>query len=332
MTLLLSMSYALACAGLVHEEGALAESGASTTVFEQGDGETTVTFEVLYEGDAEDFGWIVPVPAAVLSVEDGDQEQLDGLKQNSAPLVYTPTPVAEERKGCGPASKGSDEALRGGADNGIEITAQGFTGSYDYVVVEATDATALTEWASGNGWSIAGVQADLQHYIDLGHRFVLLDLHADAVESGTIAMPPVAIRYASEELRFPSVMAHSGDDQHNSVYVIGDSRAQLTEGWTHKDLGDLYGADATAVFEEALTDMGVERTWGRTWAQPYGGRFATRFDLIAGADLHDRDAIFGLDGTTTTLTTTIELDGSGGQALMLLLPLVGLLGLRRRQA
>ena len=48
-------STALGCAGLVHDDEALAESGASETVFERLDGSVEVTYEVVYEGDATDF-------------------------------------------------------------------------------------------------------------------------------------------------------------------------------------------------------------------------------------------------------------------------------------
>ena len=42
---------------------------------------------------------------------------------------------------------------------GVTVVGEGFTGTYDYVVVEATDAHALTDWAAGAGWSLASVQA-----------------------------------------------------------------------------------------------------------------------------------------------------------------------------
>lgn len=329
----LFISAALACAGLVHEAGALAESGASQTVFDVGDGEVTVTYEVVYEGDAGDFGWIVPVPAAVLSVEEGDADRLVALAERTAPEVYQDLPAEAPRGGC------FSRATKGGADNTLEgrngdvvVLVEGFTGTYSYIVVEATDSQALTAWADAGGWSLSGVEADLQHYVELGHPFVLVELRPEALALEPTALPPLAIRYASEEVRFPSVMARHGEAQRSTVYVVGDSRAELVAGWTHEDLDEVYDVgEATEVFDARLSELGADRTWGRTWSGEGEGAFLTRFDLLAEAALHDRDAVFGFDGTTVASSTTIRL-GVGSQSWVLLPLGLLMVGWRRRRA
>ncbi len=336
MWLAVLVSTALGCAGLVHEEGALAESGASETVFELFDGETEVTYEVVYEGDADAFGWIVPVPGEVLSVSDGDADWLEALRSASSPEVYREEPYEEETRGCfrSGASKGDGANLAGGGTQDVVILGEGFTGTYDYVVVEATDAAALTAWAEEGGWSIAGVSVDLQHYIDLGHPLVLLDLHPDSGETdGLRSLPPVTIRYGSEELRFPSMMARSGGmAQRSTIYVLGETRAEVADGWSFEDVSELNGpGEAADLFEERLMELGADRTWARTWSGQAEGRFLTRFDLYAEAVVHDRDAIFDFDGTTYEERLSIYLWDASGQAWLLLPLALGSVAARRRR-
>lgn len=328
-------STALGCAGLVHDDEALAESGASETVFERLDGSVEVTYEVVYEGDATDFGWVVPIPGEVLEVVDGDAERLARLRTTSAPEVFVEAP-AEAKKGCfGGSAKGGDgranDALAGG--NGVDVLAEGFTGTYGYAVVAADDAAALAAWADAGGWSLAGVQADLQHYLDLGQPLVLFDLHPDAAETGPArALPPITVRYAGDALAFPAVMARSGGlEQRTTVYVLADSRADLVDGWSVVDLDEVNGAgEAADVLAERLRDLGADRTWARTWAGNAEGRFLTRFDLLAEAADHTDDAIFAPDGTTYGQALAIYV-WEPGEA-WLLLPLGALLlGARRRR-
>ena len=66
LTLLALMSAALPCAGIVHEDGVLAESDGAEILVQPTDGQVTVTYEVAYAGDAAEFAarGRAPVPAA----------------------------------------------------------------------------------------------------------------------------------------------------------------------------------------------------------------------------------------------------------------------------
>jgi len=342
MLLATLVATAFGCAGLVHEEGEFAESGSSEAIFEVLDGEIEVTYEVVYEGDAASFGWIVPVPGEVLAVEDGDEELLAALREDSEPtvLIETPAPAEEEGSsgGCfgraGSAkSDGSNEALAGGDRGDVTVVAEGFTGSYDYVVVSASDAGAFEAWATEGGWSIGSVTADVQHYLDLGHPLVLLDLAADGPTEAPTGLPPIRIRYAGSEMRFPSQMAQSsGQQQRTTVYTLGAERAELADGWSHEDVDWVEGSGEPAdVYWDALAELGAERTWARTYAGDFSGRRLTRFDLVAEAAVHDRDAVFQLDGTQGDQDLTISVwEGNEAWALLPLGLLLVAAGRRRR--
>ena len=329
-----AVASAWACAGLVHEEGALAESGASEAVLEQTADGSAVTYEVVYTGDAASFGWIVPVAGEVLAVEDGDPARFVALREATAPEVWVESEApAASGGGCFGGSSKSDagNALEGGRSDDLTVVTEGFTGTYGYVVLAAADAGDVVEWASSNGWSLTAVEADLQRYLDRGDALVLLDLHPSVDAGEGVALPPVTFRSSSAELRFPSAMARSGAAQRTTIYVAGASRAEVVAGWSQADLSELSGeGDAAALFDARLAELGAERTFARTWSGSVDGEHVTRFDLLAAAEAHTDDAVFGFDGTTAA--TGLQIWTSSAGAAWLWLPLLGIGALRARSA
>lgn len=90
MLLLGSVSAAFGCAGFVHAEGLSAESDQAEVLYELDPGGVRATYALTYEGDAADFGWIVPAPTAPTAAVDGDPTRIDALRDLSAPEVVWP--------------------------------------------------------------------------------------------------------------------------------------------------------------------------------------------------------------------------------------------------
>jgi len=337
-------SVAWACAGLVHEEGAAAEaSGAAVLLVDAGD-EVEVHYEVTYAGDATHFGWLIPVPGAFVSLDDGDPQLFADLSFDTAPqvTVVTPSAKAAEAGGCrGGAAKdggtleGRGDAVPGGS-NDLQVVASGFTGTYHYTVLDAADSEALAAWFAEAGWSPGMLGDDLDHYTARGDAFLALTLDNEAGAVEPQQLPPLVIRYAGDQLSFPSVMArHAVDLQRTTVYVQGDSRAEVTDGWAMVDEDTVWGpAEAVPadVLDDYLADLGTQGTWLRTWSGPRGEGHLTRFDLYAPPEQHVADAVFGFDGSDQRQATTVWLEG-GGQAAAWFLPLLllGSLGATQRR-
>ena len=331
-------STALACAGLIHDEGSVAESDAAEVLLEAQGDQTQITYAVTYSGDAEAFGWIIPVPGDVLAVDDGDVAVFDGLREVSQPGLVILEPYEEGSAGCscaGAAKGGDNELGTGGEGNQVGVVlAEGFTGTYDYVVLDASDAQELQAWLEAEGWSQGELQNDIAYYTGGGGTFVALRLSQSEPVSGQ-QLPPLTITAATTELSFPSVMArHAPIPQRTTVYVAGQERAEVTAGWSFDDRDEVYGpadADPLEVFEGELAEMGAEGAWLRTWSGEHDGRFVTRFDLLADPEQHVADAVFGFDGTTYDASTVVWLEGSSSQAL-LWVGLLGMGGLARRRS
>lgn len=328
---------AWACAGLVHVEGDLAESDHAEVVFATAGGEVEVSYRVGYTGTAAEFGWVIPVPGDVAAVEDGDADLFQRLRGLTAPTVSYETGSGSDgggcALGCGSGSKAGGSPT---STDGLTIVAEGFTGTYDFVVVEATDPAGLQAWLDAAGWS-GLAEEDLEHYVDLGASFVALSLHPDVATtpSGGRDLPPLRVRYAGGEQRFPSVLARNAavDTQRTTVWVVGDTRATVS-GWSSEDPTRLQanGLDPAVVFLDALGALGADQRWLRSWAGPGEGAFVTRFDTWAPAEVHDTDAVFAFEASTEELHTSIDAtDGGGSTASLGLLVGCGLWVRRRAQ-
>ncbi|MEZ4239765.1 MAG: DUF2330 domain-containing protein [Myxococcota bacterium] len=342
MWALTQASTAWACAGLVHTEDTLAESDAAEVLYEVGDGTVTVTYGVRFEGDATELGWVIPVPGPVELVSDGNAEILASYRELSSPTVYRFADDAGTPTGCGCGAVANDKAggsleSRGG-DNAVTVVGYGFTGTYDYTLVTAADAAALTAWFDDHGW--AGLPAeDIDYYVATGQTFAAIQVSVGADQAEDHALPPISIRYQGDTLSFPAVMARhaSVPTQRTTLYVVGDTRATVADGWTQDDTDQLSGAlsdDPLDLWTAHLTALGADRTYARTYADrlPESVFFLTRFDTLAPTAVHDRDVVLAFEDSIEPLGVEIDLEGSGSGAAGIPLGLLALLWLRRRLA
>jgi MYXO-CTERM domain-containing protein len=340
--LLAGAAAAWPCAGISHAEGVLAESGAAEVLFEPvpGMGEVTVSYAVEYDGDAPDLGWVIPVPATPTQVQDGDPAVFASLREASQ-VVVDWTFAEDDGGGCtclGGASKGDGGGSREFQD-GVVVVAQGFTGTYDYVAIAASDASELEEWFVQHGWT--GLAADdLDHYVAAGSTFVALRVVPETAETPPDgrSLPPIRITYGGDELVFPSVMALHGTlpTQRTTAYVVAPTRATTLSGWTSEDGATLSGGtddDPVALWDAHLATVGAERAWVRSFAGSFEGDFLTRFDTLAPREVHDADAVFALEDSVDPIESRIALTEDGAStAALLLLPLAGLGAWRRRRS
>lgn len=321
------------CAGLVHEEGKLAESGGAEVLFEPA--ANAVTYAVTYQGDAADFGWVIPTDGPPAAVEDGDAALFSALRGLSSPeYEYPPEAYEDGGCGCGPSSKG-DSTPGGLESNDVEIVAEGFTGTYEWIAVDAGDPTALDAWLADHGWT-GLVEEDLQHYVERGSTFLAVRVLPTVAQTPAEGreLPPLRIVVDGDAMMFPAVLARgaSSPTQRTTLYVLGSTRAVLS-GWSYGDQS-LITEDATdplAVWEQALAERGAEAAYLRSYAGPYEGAFLTRFDTLAPREVHDQDVELALEDSTDPVSTRIVLtETATTRAALLLLPVA--LGAWRRRS
>lgn len=335
---------ALPCAALVHAVGALAESDAQEVILWQDGAEAVTEYRVSYDGDADEFGWIIVVPAGFVSMRDGDADRFDALRVATQPAVSTHT-VGDSEPGCGcrGTMKGDAAGGRNGIDTGegFDIIAEGFTGTYSYTTFSADDAQGLATALDDLGWPAAGAEASLEAYVaEGGFELVLVEVRPDVAETdGARTLPPVVLRSASERLFFPSRMAKGApvDEMRTVAWVLGPERARAT-GWAMADLEWVEaagGESAEAAWEAALRALSAEdATWARVFAGPWEGGMVTRFETRAAPALHTADTEFHTDDGDEPQQASVEVWATAadtGAVVLLLVPLLGLgVAARRR--
>ena len=325
-------SLAWPCGGLFHGDEQLLESDASETILELVDEGVAVTYRVEFEGDAADFGWVIPISDEFVSIIDAEESRFTELRDASQPTVNYPASRGGGGCACGPASKGDGMP---GSDNGdVQVVAEGFTGSYDYIVIEGNDPDAVVTWLEDNGWSVGASSPSITAYADENFQFVCLSI-GDVDLDDRQSLPPVQITYSGDDLIYPSRMARYAqeEEQKTIIYVVGDQAAEAS-GWSDENVGDIQGEegdDPNELYDDALRSLGEETSFGLVYAGEYGNDWLTRFETRAPPSVHTIDAEFTLSGGTVSAETTINVSGSSDS--WLIFPLLGLGGwaLRRRR-
>lgn len=205
--------------------------------------------EVRYQGQPQDFGWVVPMPKKpILGV--GSQYLFDRLDQAAAPrfsLNYS-----ESRENCtvpvyassggGGVGCGSDNSMAqttsagsaysedtsAGADvskDHVQVLESASVGPYDYVIIASDKSDDLLTWLNAQGYATpAAALPIIDAHVQKGDVFVALKLKNDA---GIDAIRPVSFQMDDADpcvpLRLTSVAAV--EDMQVVVYLAGPGRA-----------------------------------------------------------------------------------------------------------
>lgn len=353
MSLLLSLllsAPAYPCAAIFVEDGGTASTDAQEVIFDQGDGFTDVSYRVEVRSSVQRLGWIVPIFGEFVELADADLDRFDALRARTAPQVYIETEGAGDGGGgggCSGASKGSDRAGGNAFDTGgeqglgVDVVAEGFTGTYEWTVIQGDDEDAVLTWLEDNGFGIGPSGPAIRGYVQEGGVSFAAITVADVVDQQLQAeLPGVRIRYQGDSMRFPATMAEDAmpDEVSTRIFVVGDQRARI-DGWISRPLGTVYvdGAsnDVDQVYADALRGfVGDAQVYAEIWSGEDGGQWVTRFDTIAKREAHSSDPTWTVDGGTDRTESELWLTGRMAQGALWLLPgLVGLsVGLRRRRA
>ena len=306
-------------------------SDAQQVLFQRDGDRISVEYLVKYEGEADQFGWVIPIPGT-LDTDDvavGDPELLDDLESRTNPWTRTES----DDSGCGVpfASKGDSSLGGNGADTGglssggINVIGDGTVGPFDFVILEATSTDALIEWlttettdpktdeVTKQAFDLGTSANALNAYVDAGgFQFVAVQLNEtweeeQETDTGWWADPSQAslkLTYDGDEMRYPALLssASSADTQRTSVYVIGPERTTIS-GWDAETVEHIIGEPG-----DNYDDLYTEKLWSlggdkRGYALIYADRYdealwLSRFDTWANSSAHVADPVFKLDGGT----------------------------------
>jgi len=180
-----------------------------------------IIFQIDYEGDAEDFAWVVPVPGypKLFSVEDDIFYELHKLTQPPPPSSF----------GCG---WGAGVPTSGLEDEGVHVWEENQVGIYHTTTLSATDPNSLVAWLNDNGYAFpAEGQEILDYYVQRSWFFVAMKIqHEETMkisENYTGAIQPIGIMFFSDEMIYPlkiSTLSAPSWGTEVLIYAFSDER------------------------------------------------------------------------------------------------------------
>ena len=227
-----------ACGGLFCDNTQPVNQAAERIIFaENGDGTVTAVIEIQYQGAAEQFSWVLPVPG-VPDVDVSSVAAFDRLQQQTNPQFNLQTTFEDCGGGDGAAfgnTSGADAPTRATADSvddqgGVVVLAAGTVGPFDFEVI-SLDATlddaadVALDWLGDNGYEVTALAPEvLGPYLEDGLNLLAFRLNK---QNDVGSIRPIMITYTSE-LPFipirPTAVA-ANDDMGVMVFVTSGDRA-----------------------------------------------------------------------------------------------------------
>jgi hypothetical protein len=171
---------------------------------------------VSFEGDAENFAWVIPVPnKPEIAVSDPD------LFWELSDFTTKGLPSGGGGFGCfGGAAPGDQD--------GVDVIEEQVVGPYATAILSATNATALADWLNANGYIFPEDGEEIiSEYIEKEWYFVATKINAVEEETGDAlaegAIEPIVLSFASEEIVYPlRITSLSATSPEVLLYVLAD--------------------------------------------------------------------------------------------------------------
>lgn len=299
-------SSAMACGGFFCQLTPVVQAG-EQIVFSQSGNDISALVRIFYQGDAEDFSWVVPVPASL---------ELDGGVDVGSDLTFTELDAAtqpqfvleQEGEACpspffgGGTTGGVSESVADSAGGGVSVE-ETTVGPFDVQLITSENPDAMANWLLDNNYDLTDRGRELiEPYVLDGMKFVGLKLRSGQ-SAGSIQ--PVILRYQSEKpmipIRLTAVAAQ--DDMGVLVWIAGPSRA-VPDNYLHvvpnyTRLNWYSGTrNAYASYQTLVTDA-MDEAGGQGFATDMAGQIdAELVSRLTNAD-NLQTQLESLDATTT---------------------------------
>ncbi len=264
------------CGTFVGDPSATMQNEASQVVIAHQDGQTVLTVIMDYQGTAQDFGILLPIPEVVGADDVGsiDRALLTWLADFSVPrqIAYTCGDVFAQTElpylGCTLGFGCSDSSFAGGSADaldtasGVQVEGQFTEYGYDFSVLSASEADGLQLWLDTNGYALpTGGESVLQEYIDAGVYFLAVKVNLAEVEQVDGWLPPIQLRYDSPSISLPIRIGTISAEGPQEVVVytltpVEDGEVGITNYpelpletecmWEGDDFGEFYAAEMEA--------------------------------------------------------------------------------------
>ena len=289
---------AQACGGFFCNNTPVNQSGERVLFAVDGD-TVTAHIQIFYQGEAEKFAWLLPLPTRPDKIGVGTDALFQQLEWRTRPQFNVEWAPGSECYWYGNQMDDGDFAPSAGGEgsrnsDGVAVLAEDSVGPYDYVVLKGTSKTsgeAVFKWLDDNGYDQPPVSKDhINTYVAEGHTFVAIKLQSDK-EVGDIQ--PLVIDFpfpgSCVPLRLTSIA--STDDMNVTVYMLGDHRA-VPINYFHVEINEKKidwmsgGSNYSDLAREA-----VDTANGRGFLTEYAGDTNSMKSVLWQPGKYDTDAL-----------------------------------------
>ncbi len=220
------ISPASACGGLFCQNIPVNQAG-EQILFHQEDDYTTAMVRILYQGEAQDFSWVVPVPDTP-ELSTGSDSFFDELDNSTRPRFVL------DRSGNGACFiNGFDgtvqaslpDAAGESAGDSVTIEQELSVGPFDIQIVSSTNPDEMATWLEDNNYDLSDRGRELiAPYVADGMKFVAVKLRSGQ-SSG--AIQPLIMKYKSTKPMVPIKLTAVAalEDMGVLVWLVSDARA-----------------------------------------------------------------------------------------------------------
>lgn len=243
--LLLSPAPALACGGFFCDAviDPVVQTAERVLFRVNPDDTVTTVVEIQFEGEPIDFGWVLPVSAAIDpdAVTTAPAGLFDELEELSSPRFVLPAYESAMSAdaaglympmmsgcgaGCGNGAFGVDDGFGGVVPDlsGVEVVGNAVAGPYAIEIITAESADNLVNWLQFNGYQVpSSAMEPIATYVSAGMSFLGLKLQPD-VPAGPI--DALSFTYPAEGPMLPLVLTSVAAvaDMEITAYVLADER------------------------------------------------------------------------------------------------------------
>jgi len=253
---------------------------AERILFEIGEGSVTMTTQISFSGDADDFAWILPLPEVpdVESLAVFPQRALTALDTNTGPVFALPT----DCYGRFPLAGGVNAVGATGASDGgvpeeppVQVHVRAEVGGYDVAVVESEDPGALIEWLRNEGYRVT---EPMEPYIELYTKESMKFLALKLLETADVSdITPFRFTLPGDVPSIPLRMTALAAEPEMSilVFVMGDQRFE-GKNWENIVIDDgriLFDPSSYPLKTNwtSLVAQGVDAAGGQGWITEFAG-------------------------------------------------------------
>jgi hypothetical protein len=293
-------------------------NNASNVVLMREGRRTVLSMQNNYEGPAEDFALVVPVPQVLEeeNVRTLDEEVFERVNAMAAPRLVEywerdpcapPRPPYEVRTRTAAVAQG-DRDNEEGSGGEVRIEAQFEVGEYEIVILSSDDSVALGSWLEANEYQIPeNAEQLLRPYIESEMYFFAAKVDVEKVEfdeSGQARLSPLRFHYDSDDFQLPIRLGfiNAEESQDLVVHILARNQRYDVANYPNATIPtNLFVVDSVkdsfAGFYRQLFDETVNRhegaviteyAWNAATCDPCPGATLTTADFATlGADVLD---------------------------------------------